>query len=57
MYPVYDGPIADCLAAPVGVPVPARSTPATAARHRVTAAAASRKATAAKHKHHKKAKK
>jgi hypothetical protein len=55
MYPVYDGPIADCLAAPIGVPVPARSVPATAARHRVTAAAASRKATAAKHKHHKKA--
>ncbi|MEA2372070.1 MAG: Matrixin [Solirubrobacteraceae bacterium] len=53
MYPVYDGPIADCLAAPIGVPVPAGKTATTTARHRVTASAASHKA--AKHKrHHKK---
>lgn len=47
MYPVYDGPIAACLAPPIGVPRPAT---ATALRHSVKASAASHKA--AKHKRH-----
>ncbi len=52
MYPVYDGPIAQCLAPPIGVPQPASKATATAARHHVSASAASHKST--KHKHHKK---
>jgi len=53
MYPVYDGPISECLAPPIGVPVPAGMS-STAARHSVSASALSRKAKAAKHKKHKK---
>jgi hypothetical protein len=58
MYPVYVGPIAECLAPPIGVPEPA-SAVTTTAPHRVSATAASHKAKAAsKHKKkHKKAKK
>jgi matrixin len=55
MYPVYVGPISQCLAPPIGVPEPASElTPAPAA-HQVSATTASHKAKAAKK--HKKAKK
>jgi len=54
MYPVFDGPISQCIAPPIGVPQPAAAATAAAARHRVSASAASHKANAAKHKKHKK---
>jgi len=55
MYPVYVGPISQCLAPPVGVPQPASTASSASGRHRVSASAASHRAKAGKHKRHKKA--
>lgn len=51
MYPVYVGPIPQCLAPPIGVPTPAGATTATkSAPKQVTAKAASHKKATRKHK-------
>jgi matrixin len=62
MYPVYVGPIPQCIAPPIGVPQPASAVSTTTPTHHVSATAASHKAKAAAKKKkakkkHKKAKK
>jgi Matrixin len=61
MYPVYVGPIPQCLAPPIGVPAPAASTTSTTTPQPSSASANSHTAKAAAHKKatkkHKKAKK
>jgi hypothetical protein len=56
MYPVYVGPIPQCVAPPIGVPEPASATAPPPTSSQATATTASHK-TAKKHKKHKKAKK
>jgi matrixin len=56
MYPVYVGPIPECLTPPIGVPEPAvAAAPATTSSQ--AAATTARQGTTKKHKKHKKAKK
>ncbi|HEX3873499.1 MAG TPA: matrixin family metalloprotease, partial [Solirubrobacteraceae bacterium] len=50
MYPVYVGPISECLAAPIGVPGPPATVASKASTRRVSATAASHKTKAAKKK-------
>jgi hypothetical protein len=61
MYPVYVGPIPQCVAPPIGVPQPVSSTTTSTTPHTPTATTAGHKAKAASHKKttkkHKKTKK
>jgi Matrixin len=63
MYPVYVGPIAQCLAPPIGVPEPVTTASSRASTHSVSATAASHKTVVSAKKHkkttkrHKKSKK